>query len=76
MTLAEERELEVIKGGLTYKKGDDHTPAPHWDAKYPWTVHPASLPNKQRCSPGLFLKDGKTTKQRARLESRICYPDP
>lgn len=29
MTLAEERELEIIKGGLTYKKGDAHTLSPH-----------------------------------------------
>ena len=35
MTLAEEREYEIIKGGLTYKEEDAHTPTPHWDAKYP-----------------------------------------
>lgn len=69
MTLAEEIELEIIKGGLTYKKGDSHTQSPHWDAKYPWTVDPASLPNNKE---GFFLKDGKATKQRAGLESRIC----
>lgn len=33
MTLAEERELDIIKGGLTYKKGDAHKPSPHLDAK-------------------------------------------
>lgn len=30
MTLAEERELEIIKGGLTYKKGDAHTLSTHY----------------------------------------------
>lgn len=36
MTLAEEREYEIIKGGLTYKEEDAHTPTPHWNATYPW----------------------------------------
>lgn len=56
MTLAEERELEIIKGGLTYEKGDAHTPAPHWDAKYPWTVDPASLPNNKSAVQACFLR--------------------
>nr|XP_043874409.1 uncharacterized protein LOC122764147 isoform X1 [Solea senegalensis] len=56
MTLAEERELEIIKGGLTYKKGDAHTAAPHWDAKYPWTVDPASLPNNKGAVQACFLR--------------------
>ena len=29
MTLAEERELEIIKEGLTYVQGDSHTSSPH-----------------------------------------------
>lgn len=35
MTLAEERELEVIKSGLTYVAADDHSEKPHWHTKYP-----------------------------------------
>lgn len=46
MTLAEERELQIIKG-LTYVKEDAHTPSPHWDTKYPWTIDPVSLPNNK-----------------------------
>lgn len=56
MTLAEERELEIIKGGLTYKKGDAHTLSPHWDTRYPWTVDPASLPNNKAAVQACFLK--------------------
>lgn len=56
MTLAEERESEIIKEGLTYKKGDAHTLSPHWDAKYPWTVDPASLPNNKYAVQACFLR--------------------
>ncbi|KAM4521343.1 uncharacterized protein PAE49_002487, partial [Odontesthes bonariensis] len=56
MTLAEEREFEIIKGGLTHKEEDAHTPTPHWDAKYPWTEDPASLPNNKRAVQACFLK--------------------
>lgn len=56
MTLAEEREFEIIKGGLTYREEDAHTPTPHWDAKYPWTEHPTSLPNKERAVQACFLR--------------------
>lgn len=56
MTLAEEREFEIIKGGLTYKEEDAHTPTPHWDAKYPWTEDPASLPNNKRAVQACFLR--------------------
>ncbi|KAK7928986.1 hypothetical protein WMY93_005381 [Mugilogobius chulae] len=56
MTLAEERELEVIKDGLTYVKGDAHVNTPHWDAKYPWTQDPASLPNNKDAVKATFLR--------------------
>ncbi|XP_048836046.1 uncharacterized protein LOC125711305 [Brienomyrus brachyistius] len=56
MTLAEERELEIIKGGLTYKERDAHTPTPHWDAKYPWTECPTSLPENKRAVQACFLR--------------------
>ncbi|XP_049321149.1 uncharacterized protein LOC111193301 [Astyanax mexicanus] len=56
MTLAEERELEVIKEGLTYIKKDAHSKTPHWDAKYPWTEDPASLPNNRRGVEATFLR--------------------
>lgn len=48
MTLAEERELEEIKDGLTYVAADDHSERPHWHAKYPWVEVPATLPNNRR----------------------------
>ena len=56
MTLAEERELEIIKEGLTYVQGDSHTSYPHWDAKYPWTEDPALLPNKKGAVEATFLR--------------------
>lgn len=36
MTHAEERELEVVRKGLTYVTGDHHSKDPHWHASYPW----------------------------------------
>ena len=56
MTLAEERELEVIERGLTYIKEDAHSPSPHWDAKYPWTVDPSSLQNNRAAVQATFLR--------------------
>lgn len=56
MTLAEEKEFEIIKGGLTYKEKYAHIPTPHWDAKYPWTEVPASLPNNKSFIQGCFLR--------------------
>ena len=44
MTLAEERELEVVRDGLTYVAGDCHSKDPHWHAKCPWIEEPVSLP--------------------------------
>lgn len=32
MTLAEDRELEVVKAGLTYVTKDSHSKEPHWHA--------------------------------------------
>lgn len=46
MTLAEERELEVVKSGLTYVCADDHSEKPHWHTKYPWVEDLATLPNR------------------------------
>ncbi|KAK3564441.1 hypothetical protein QTP86_020378, partial [Hemibagrus guttatus] len=31
MTLAEEKELEIIREGLTYVEEDSHSKSPHWD---------------------------------------------
>lgn len=44
MTLSEERELEIIRKGLTYIEADAHSDEPHWDIKYPWIRDPSSLP--------------------------------
>lgn len=48
MILAEERELELVKEGLTFVMNDDHSREPHWHAKYPWLGDPASLPNNKK----------------------------
>ncbi|XP_058476292.1 uncharacterized protein LOC131448154 [Solea solea] len=59
MTLADERELEVIKAGLTFKESDTHCNQPHWDAKYPWKENPASLPNNRKAVEATFLRTEK-----------------
>ncbi|XP_038143265.1 uncharacterized protein LOC119784992 [Cyprinodon tularosa] len=57
MTLAEEKELEIIKKGLTYiKKEDTHVNSPRWDARYPWVEDPASLPNNRSAVEATFLR--------------------
>ncbi len=57
MTLAEEKELEIIKKGLTYiMKEDTHVNSPHWDAKYPWIEDPTSPPNNKSAVEATFLK--------------------
>lgn len=56
MTLAEERELEVVKEGLAYVMSDDHSKEPHWHAKYPWLEDPASLPNNRGAVEAIYLR--------------------
>ena len=56
MSLAGERELEIIRGGLTFKLGDDHSDKPHWDARYPWREDPTTLPNNCKAVKAAFLK--------------------
>ncbi len=56
MTLAEERELEVVKGGLTYVGADDHSDSPHWHARYPWLIDPSTLPNNIKAVEATFLR--------------------
>ncbi|KAK5920107.1 hypothetical protein CgunFtcFv8_023947 [Champsocephalus gunnari] len=63
MTLAEERELDIIKAGLTYVRQDSHIASPHWDAKYLWTEDPTSLPNNKCAVEGTVLSTGKQLKQ-------------
>ncbi|XP_032434156.1 uncharacterized protein LOC116729604 [Xiphophorus hellerii] len=59
MTLAEERELEVVKEGLTYNEGDSHTDEPHWHARYPWLEDPASLPDNRNAVEATFFRTEK-----------------
>lgn len=56
MTLAEERELEVVREGLTYVTDDSHSKELHWHARYPWLEDPASLPNNKRTVEATFLR--------------------
>lgn len=59
MTLAEERELEVVKEGLTYVMADSHSQEPHWHAKYPWLEDPTSLPNNRTIVEATFFRTEK-----------------
>ncbi|XP_026051529.1 uncharacterized protein LOC113038382 [Carassius auratus] len=56
MTLAEEREMELVRNGLTYTTGDDHSTEPHWHAKYPWTEDPVTLPKNKKAVEATFLR--------------------
>ncbi|CAI5644747.1 unnamed protein product [Oreochromis niloticus] len=56
MTLAEEREMEIVRNGLTYSAGDDHSSEPHWHAKYPWVEDPATLPNNRKAVEATFIR--------------------
>ncbi|CAI5658447.1 unnamed protein product [Oreochromis niloticus] len=58
-SLADERELEIIRGGLTFKLSDNHSDKPNWDAKYPWKEDPATLPNNRKAVEATFLKSEK-----------------
>lgn len=71
MTLAEERELEIMKECLTYVTGDSHSKEPRWHARYPWLEDPASLPNNKRTVEATFRR---TEKQLAKdLEWKNTY---
>lgn len=71
MSLAEEKEMEMVRNGLTYVNGDHHTPEPHWHATYPWTEDLASLPNNRKAVEATFLR---TEKQLAKdPEWRLAY---
>lgn len=59
MTLAEERELEVIKAGLTYVMADAHSKEPQWHARYPWVEDPAVLLNNRKVFEATFLRTEK-----------------
>ncbi|XP_036068500.1 uncharacterized protein LOC112152419 [Oryzias melastigma] len=59
MSLVEEKELEIIKQGLTYVTSDCHSNSPHWDATYPWTVDPSCLPNNRKGVEQTFLRTEK-----------------
>ncbi|XP_070411564.1 uncharacterized protein [Nothobranchius furzeri] len=59
ITLAEERELEVIRGGFTYIMKDSHSEEPHWHAKYPWIDDLTSLPNNKKGVQATFFRTKK-----------------
>lgn len=48
MSLADEKELGIIRAGLTFRESDAHSNQPHWDVKYPSKEIPASLPNNRK----------------------------
>lgn len=59
MTHSEERELEVIKEGLSYAMMDSNSDQPYWHAKYPWRENLASLPNNKKMVEGTFFRTEK-----------------
>lgn len=75
MTLSEERELEIIRQGLTYVKADAHSQEPHWDTKYPWVQDPSSLPNNRNAVEATFLRT-ETAQERTRVVCGIHNSSP
>lgn len=71
MSLAEEKEMEMVRNGLTYVNGDHHTPEPHWHAKYPWTEDLTSLPNNRKAVEATFLRTEKQLTKEP--EWRLAY---
>lgn len=71
MTLSEEKELEIIRQGLTYVKADVHSPEPHWDIKYPWIEDPSSLPNNRKVE-ATFLRTEKQLKKEPEWRPAGC----
>ncbi len=71
MTLSEERELEIIRQGLTYVKADAHSQEPHWDTKYPWIEDPNNLPNNRNAVEATFLRTERQLKKEP--EWRVVY---
>lgn len=63
MTRSEERELEIIKQGLTYVKSDVHSQEHHWDTKYPWIQDPSSLANNRNAVEATFLRTERQLKK-------------
>ncbi len=63
MTLAEEKELEIIRECLTYVEEDSHSTAPHWDTKYPWIQDPATLPCNRSEVETAFIRTKKQLKR-------------
>ncbi|RXN19173.1 gag-pol fusion poly [Labeo rohita] len=59
MSLAEERELEIVREGLTYVMEEKHGKEPHWHAKYPWIEDPVFLPNNKNAVEATFLRTEK-----------------
>ncbi|GAA6101821.1 uncharacterized protein LOC106611916 [Tachysurus ichikawai] len=71
MTRSEERELEIIRKGLTYIKADAHSGEPHWDTKYPWIQDPSSLPNNRSGVEATSLRTERQLKKEA--EWKMAY---
>lgn len=42
----EEKDLEIIKKGLTFVERDTHSDVQHWYVEYLGALEPPSLPNK------------------------------
>ena len=59
MSLSDERELAIVKAGLTFREKDAHSEESHWDAKYPWKEDPATLPNNRKAVEATFLRTEK-----------------
>lgn len=59
MMLAEEKDIDIVRNGLTYVTRDSHSTEPHWHAKYPWAVDLVVLLNNKKAVEATFLRAEK-----------------
>lgn len=76
MTLGEERDLELIRGCVTYVLADKHSSSPHWDASYPWKGDLSTLTDNERAVEATFRNTEKRLEKeplwKAAYREQIC----
>ncbi|KAK3548755.1 hypothetical protein QTP70_020328 [Hemibagrus guttatus] len=76
-SLAEERELKIVRKGFTYVMEDNQSNEPHLHAKYPWIEDLASLTNNRGAFEATFLRMekqlAKDPEWRAVYSSKVKY---
>ena len=72
MSLAEEKQMDIIHENLTFVEADEHSDQPHWDTSYPYCTDPATLPNNRSGAMGTFMNMEKRLEKESK-EWRETY---